>query len=120
MAKPVNPLAGKPRAGDNNHRPPSTDPWASWDASLACDIGGANAAVIIAAIGTAVAANVLLTIGGAQGGRGYLVSVYSGGQSHKRYATDNLELEEVLRVMIEFYRSPSEDPYELYRIRGAS
>lgn len=120
MAKPPNPLASRPRAGDNNHHPPSTDPWASWDASLACDIGGADARIIITAIGVAVASNVLLTIGGAQGGRGYLVSVYSGGQSYKRYATDNAELEEVLKVLIEFYRSPSEDPYEVYRIRGQS
>lgn len=109
-------LNGKVRPSDLVHKPAKTNPFAARSAARTCDIGGADHRVVIAAIGTCCAANVLLTIGGAQGGRGYMVSVYADGQQHRDYAHDNDELEHLLRLVIEAYASESEDPYVLYGI----
>jgi hypothetical protein len=81
-----------------------------------CDIGGVDSRLLVAAIGTCVAAGVLLTVGGAQGGRGYMVSVYSNGIQHRDYAHDNEELEQLLLLVVEAYQSESEDAYALYGI----
>jgi hypothetical protein len=116
MAKHLGALNGKARPGDLVHKPPKGNPFAARHSYRTCDIGGADSRIIIAAIGTACAANVLLTIGGAQGGRGYMVSVYADGQQHRDYGADNEELEALLLLVIESYRSESEDPYALYGI----
>lgn len=94
------------------------NPFAVRDRGLACDVGAADRAVIIAAIGTCVAAGVLLTIGGAQGGRGFMVSVYSNGHQHRDYAHNTEELEQLLLLVIEAYKSDAEDAYALYGIEG--
>lgn len=92
------------------------NPFASRGRAGTCDIGSADRSIVIAAIATAVAAGVLLTIGGAQGGRGYMVSVYSDGIQHRDYAHDNEELEQLLLCVIEAYKSDAEDVYLLYGI----
>jgi hypothetical protein len=118
MAKGLSGLNGKARTEDLVHRPPKANPFAARQRHRTCDIGGADSRVIIAAIGTACAANVLLTIGGAQGGRGYMVSVYAGGVQHRDYAADNDELESLLLLVVEAYASEAEDPYVAYGIEG--
>jgi hypothetical protein len=116
VAKGLRVLNGKTRPGDLVHEPPKGNPFAPRRGGGTCDIGGADSRVVIAAIGTCCAANVLLTIGGAQGGRGYMVSVYADGQQHRDYGHDNDELETLLLLVIEAYRSEAEDPYVAYGI----
>jgi hypothetical protein len=118
MAKGLGALNGKARPGDLVHKPTKVNPFATRGGRATCDIGGADSRVIIAAIGTCCAAGVLLTIGGAQGGRGYMVSVYADGQQHRDYGHDNDELEALLLLVIEAYASESEDPYVAYGIEG--
>jgi hypothetical protein len=118
MARHLGALNGKARPDSLVHRPPKGSPFAARSRARTCDISGADSRIIIAAIGTACAANVLLTIGGAAGGRGYMVSVYADGVQHRDYGADNEELEALLLLVIEAYRSESEDPYALYGIEG--
>jgi hypothetical protein len=116
VAKGLGALNGKARPGDLVHKPTKVNPFAARHSHRTCDIGGADSRIIIAAIGTACASNVLLTIGAAAGGRGYMVSVYADGQQHRDYGADNEELEALLLLVIEAYRSESEDPYSAYGI----
>lgn len=118
MAKGLGALNGKTRPGDLVHKPPKGNPFAPRSGGSTCDISGADSRIIVAAIGTCCAANVLLTIGGAQGGRGYMVSVYADGEQHRDYGHDNDELEALLLLVIEAYRSEAEDPYVAYGIEG--
>lgn len=118
MAKGLGALNGKARPGDLVHKPPKGNPFAARGGARTCDIGSADSRVVIAAIGTSCAAGVLLTIGGASGNRGYMVSVYADGVQHRDYAHDNDELESLLLLVIEAYASEAEDPYTLYGIEG--
>lgn len=92
------------------------NPFKARGSGVTCDVGSADRSVIIAAIGTCVAAGVLLTIGGAQGGRGYMVSVYCDGAQHRDYASNNDELRELLICVIDAYASSAEDVYQVYGI----
>jgi len=94
------------------------NPFAHNGGAAACDVSTVDSRLIIAAIGTCIAASVLLTIGGAQGGRGYMVSVYCDGVQHRDYGHNNAELEELLLQVIEAYRSPAEDPYVAYGLEA--
>jgi hypothetical protein len=118
VSKRLSALPARPRAGDNNHTPPKTNPFATRGGGSACDVGTADRSVIIAAIGTCITANVLLTIGGSKGGRGYTVTVYADGEQHRDYAHDNDELRELLLLVIDAYASSAEDIYGLYGIEG--
>ena len=81
------------------------------------DIRNADSRIVIAAIGICCAADTLLSIGGAKGGRGFSVTAYDGKQ-HREYARDIGELHQLLYKVMDFYASPSEDWEDAYGIAG--
>lgn len=85
------------------------------------DIRRADYRIVIAAIGVACAADVLLTIGGAQGGSGWMVSVYDHKKQHREYAHSIAELHGLLFNVIDYYASTAEDAdvaYGIGELRG--
>lgn len=83
------------------------------------DLRRADSRIIVAAIGVACAADVLLTIGGAQGGIGYMVSVYDHKQQHRTYAHTIDELHERLWGVIDYYATSAEDVVVTWGLEGA-
>jgi hypothetical protein len=82
------------------------------------DIRRADSRLIVAAIGISCAADVLLTIGGAQGGIGYMVSVYDHKQQHRTYAHSIDELHGLLWRVIDYYASTAEDVVSAWGLEG--
>lgn len=83
--------------------------WGNKTTTHALDWSSVEARLVTCALSAASAADCALMFGVAQGGRGVVLTLFSGSQRVKAYSASVEELEQQLRELVESLSSTSED-----------
>lgn len=115
--KPVNPFQplNKARVGTD-----LTDIWGHVQQTAWFDWENVDSSILKAALLVSFQKGIPMMIGPAMGGRGAIVTVYTGAKPPpKRHALDAVEMTAMLQALIDGWASPSEDPVALMRMLGS-